>query len=67
VILKTKKNLPIWMQCQHIKSWNITPIYATHHVTQQVENRKGKAATTPGEYITVQGVGSGWLVVKALT
>jgi len=25
----------------HKKSWNITPIYATHQVTQQVEKRKG--------------------------
>jgi len=25
----------------HKKSWNITPIYATHQVTQQMENRKG--------------------------
>jgi len=25
----------------HKKSWTITPIYATHQIIQQVENRKG--------------------------
>ena len=40
-VLKIKNFTKMGAMPTHEKSWNITPLHATHQLTQQGESRKG--------------------------